>query len=321
MDCLALQTNSSCGQYWANALHLLHTYQTFGYSFHNDVRLMLESETPSLKYFRPALHLKLTPPLLKKDAEVCESAAEFLLEPWVLLQLPFQPLLLHQWSVALLAESLRFQAELFPFYSIPNRLQRPVNKLFEMCKVMYKKAMHCFNHFAIYMYEGVDCYGDTVSASFLDSLPETLAALEFVLSKECGNVVKALKRMAWNNSTKKDNKEIVKSASFDIEEIYFCYNMEYWKERSAISCWCPRNPSRNESVEILDKYSKESATAAEMAGLQKLVEEKLIDTGRLKGESKEVIFRALWRCPVPCIALYRAYVAASGLSVFIQSSA
>jgi hypothetical protein len=47
--------------------------------------------------------------------EECKSAEEYLFEPWVLLQLPFEPVILHQWSVALMAEALRFRKQITDF--------------------------------------------------------------------------------------------------------------------------------------------------------------------------------------------------------------
>jgi len=48
-----------------------------------------------------------------------EDPLDFLTEPWVLVQLPFQPTLLHQWLATLVAEYLKFekmQADTFHHY-------------------------------------------------------------------------------------------------------------------------------------------------------------------------------------------------------------
>jgi len=46
-----------------------------------------------------------------------EAILDFLTDPWVLVQLPFQPTLLHQWSLALLTEYLRFEKEVSGFHN------------------------------------------------------------------------------------------------------------------------------------------------------------------------------------------------------------
>jgi len=45
-----------------------------------------------------------------------EDNLEFVMDPWVLVQLPFQPTLLHQWSIALLAEYLQFESAVCCFH-------------------------------------------------------------------------------------------------------------------------------------------------------------------------------------------------------------
>jgi hypothetical protein len=38
------------------------------------------------------------------------------LEPWILLQMPFHPVILHQWAATLLAEALIFQQKISPIF-------------------------------------------------------------------------------------------------------------------------------------------------------------------------------------------------------------
>jgi len=240
------------------------------------------------------------------------------LEPWVLLQLPFQPLLLHQWSVVLLAEALKFQQEICDFYCIPlvKRLHILAVKLIDMCNLMFKTAVDSsFQHFANYIYLECNDFEANVGSEFLATLPETLAVIEFVLSAECRNVVKALKKMAFNPSTKTDSKEWTKESVFDFECYFLSYNAHFWKQSSTVHCMCPSEPSvprPGDAVDVFKKYKKGATTETEKAGLKKLVEEKIIKAGRLKGESSEVILSALSRGQEVLIPFYRAYVVASG---------
>jgi hypothetical protein len=73
-----------------------------------------------------------------EDVEQCESAEEFLLEPWVLLQLPFEPTILHQWAVALMAEALRFQKKIIDFIAMayPEHLKTVVDKLIAIASLL-----------------------------------------------------------------------------------------------------------------------------------------------------------------------------------------
>ena len=62
-----------------------------------------------------------------KDEDLCKSAKDFLLEPCILIQLPWTPILLHQWLVAALAEVLLFEKS-----SVELR-HWPIPKLFHSC--------------------------------------------------------------------------------------------------------------------------------------------------------------------------------------------
>jgi len=242
--------------------------------------------------------------------EECQSAAEFLLEPWILVQLPFQPLLFHQWSVALLAEALNFKKELCEIYSIPKSLISLGTKLTEMCNLMFQTAFKFFDHFSSYMYDGDESLSDSVSSNFLVNLPNVLPIIEFVLSDECKNIVKAIKKIAWrvNSFDHGVNNNIWFESGG--ENFSFCYNMNYWKQVSAIHSICSSNFRTNCFPQDYDEHLRKKEIApSEVEGLKNLVEEKLIKTGRLKGESKEFIFSLLQGLNLySLITSYRAYL-------------
>jgi len=249
--------------------------------------------------------------------EECQTAAEFLLEPWILVQLPFQPLLLHQWSVALLAEALKFQKELGEFQSMPKQLQRPVGKLVEMCQLMFKMAFQFFDHFSIYMYEGKTTMDGNVGLEFLKHVPDVLPVIKFVLSNECKTIVKVLTKMAssfpfTDHSGK--HAQIESGADFS-----FCYNQNYWKQKSLVHILCSRDfrapcPVKHPQVKDFGvKSDLSDVTASELEGLKKLIEEKFISTGKLKGRSKEFILGMLQgQFLGKLIPLYRWYLLTSG---------
>jgi len=113
---------------------------------------------------------------LQESLEDCQTAAEFLLEPWILVQLPFQPLLFYQWSVALLAEALTFQKELCEIFYVPKILTSAVSTLQEMCDLMFRAAFKFFNHFTSFMYKSARSLAEDVRSSFLELLPDVLPA-------------------------------------------------------------------------------------------------------------------------------------------------
>jgi len=236
---------------------------------------------------------------LQENVEECQSAAEFLLEPWILVQLPFQPLLLHQWAVALLAEALKFQRELDDVSFYPVQVQSLVKKLDSMGSQLGSTAFKYLSHFSDFAHKGIGNYT-------LQAFPETLAVLEFVLSADCRNVVKALKRRDWSRSTKTCCLKFPNSASV------CCYSPYFWRGESAsVASMMPQLQAKD--AKPRPRKSTE-ATDAELEGLRQLVEEKLVKTGRLTGASDEYIFDLLVKFKDTTVPLYRIYKFEEGKS-------
>jgi len=241
--------------------------------------------------------------------EQCQSAAEFLLEPWILVQLPFQPILFHQWSVALLAEALKFEKELFELYYVPKKLRSPVVKLLEMCNLMYEAAFKFFEHFGQFIFRGEQSMCDNVVSEYLKHMPDVLPVIKFVLSDECRSIVKVLTKMAFQapqNSLHPRDQTILKSNATD-----FCYHFIYWKKKSIVhSIAVPKNSGEGINWKDLNVKSYESEiTATEMEGLKNLIREKFILTGRIRGETEDFIFGLLQGgILTKLISFYREYV-------------
>jgi len=214
----------------------------------------------------------------------------------VLIQLPFQPLLLHQWCIALLAEALKFHKEICDFYMlpIPKHLRRLVPHLFAMCTQMFTSHNICFGHLEMFIYHGQENVQNNVDWKFLKSMPETLAVLEFVLSDECRNVVKALKRMAWNKTTKLDFRERIGGAypPVNFNRFDICYNMNYWKQKSPIRCMSAKYIWVEDLEPFRVQHPRRALTPSEWNVFYALIDEKAIKTGRIKDENRQVIFDA-----------------------------
>jgi len=253
----------------------------------------------------------------QESVEECETAAEFLLEPWILVQLPFQPLLLHQWSVALLAEALKLKQKLGELHSVPTQLISPVTKLLEMNKLMFHTAFSFFAHYNFYVHEGCESLSNSVSSVFLHQIPEVLPVIEFILSGECDNIIKALTKIALD-SVSTDYQDKNKDFLIDGGEFSFCYNPSYWKQKSLVhSMYCKEASSPKDNSKPDQFYNvnvlRDDITASEVEELQSLIVEKFIDTDMINGESKEFIFGLLGGKTLHVlIDLYRDYKETKG---------
>jgi hypothetical protein len=156
--------------------------------------------------------------------ETCESAHEFLLEPWVLIHLPFKPVLLHQWLVGTLAATLQFEKEVSEFFHspVPSSLHKSVRRLAAVLKKLHELIFKAFNYLEV-------CTRDCPNMDkrpIIRVLEELLAPLEFVCGTEGQNMVRALKRKLAGEGTKDEEwVEVVKESSHPRR---FLYSIEFW---------------------------------------------------------------------------------------------
>jgi hypothetical protein len=212
----------------------------------------------------------------------------------VLLQLPFEPVILHQWAVALMAEALRFQKKITDFTTMtyPKNLKSAVDKLTAIALLLLNGA----NTFLSFVAKLIIVHDETsnhmsVAASlywedFQQTLPQVLPALKFVLSKECDTIILALKRMAWSENAA--GKTCLSKLDFKI--IPSIYSHDYW-DTHKMRKWLFPDPDVFEvdvPERLMIKY--ERVASNDQDSLKNLIEEKIIKSERLRGESEEVIF-------------------------------
>jgi len=125
----------------------------------------------------------------------------------VLLQLPFQPVLLHQWAVALLASALWLQRDLSPLYCLGHsaNLRGPVKKLVGMCNKMQKCAIDFLSFFDLYTsnaHLNIHKIVELFLAPMLNALPEVLPIIEFCGKDEFKDIIRGLNLLAWKPKSK-----------------------------------------------------------------------------------------------------------------------
>jgi hypothetical protein len=227
----------------------------------------------------------------------CGSAEDFLLNPWVLIQLPFRPAVLHQWAVALLAEALKFQLEISDLLVIdtPTNYGPLVEKLLNMCNVMHESAQRaleyysqcCLNHWA-----------PKVEPKLYQVFPALLPVLRFVLSARSKNVVRCIKRMSWNTKNTlrycrfRPYKTVGRVRPSDPANLY---NQLFWRTKEPKLGLFSYSKMSVEGISWQMLMSENSAKCKrdDIISLWKLVLEKIIEPGRLGGVSKKMIYSAI----------------------------
>jgi len=130
----------------------------------------------------------------------------------VLLQLPFQPVLRYQWGVALAALALQLYCQVADFYTLvyPKKLNLAVERLRNMCDCLRITAEYFLTNFLIgcLSEKSKEDYQFYSPKNLLDYYPKVLPVIKFVTSDKCSDIIKALKRHAWNSSTKYSDKNM-----------------------------------------------------------------------------------------------------------------
>lgn len=118
------------------------------------------------------------------EPENCGSVEDFLLSPWVLIQLPFRPPLYHQWTLALLAETLKFQMDISDLMIIdtPLTLHPTLARLKIMSSLLYSNAQF---HLENYMKCIAHKWKIESNNAMMGTFPGLIPTLKFVLSAEC----------------------------------------------------------------------------------------------------------------------------------------
>jgi hypothetical protein len=206
MDCQALLKHSHAikSPSLSNAtLHFIST-QLFGPNyFQHLVQDAKPDDIPieqRLHMFLPLLSCNLNAYKKKAqdvDGHLCKSAAEFLLNPWLLIQLPWNAALLNQWLMAALAEVFKVKKEVIKFHWWPlgREVLMTVNAVLTEVEVLHHRLVTGIAYIG-------RCNKSTtapeVSREILTQLVlPVMPALEMLANNTLLNTIEAVKKYAW----------------------------------------------------------------------------------------------------------------------------
>jgi hypothetical protein len=215
MDCLLLLEHSSDGNknlHIANATQLFLFTQMYNHYYWSQVALtqkLYETQLePQVNLKNSIYHSSTTQKQLfadKGDLHLCESSAEFLLEPWLVMQVPWHPAVYYQWLSAALAEVFKAEKVICEFYwwPVPHRLTSTVSKLMLLVEKLHARLNCGFRliNWLINENSVVDCGHEincrTVKCILNLVVLPSLPTIEFLVGNKFNIVVRALKRIAW----------------------------------------------------------------------------------------------------------------------------
>jgi hypothetical protein len=236
-----------------------------------------------------------------------QSASEFMLEPWVLLQLPFHPSLLHQWAVALLAETLKFQKDTVTIFviGVPKELWEEAQLLKKMLKKLMDGAFTLLSIFCNFSKGGQQniCRSlRRVRKKLLCTIAEVTPIVEFILSDKCRNVISGIKRASWGSIHHHKQKTLhPMDAEVDFGSYHIWYNAMFWVDDQVLSrLFSKRKNCLDQHKLYLHKlrfnllmFNSEAAVSS----LQNFVLERIIRKRVLVGASDAEILAVVAKAP------------------------
>jgi hypothetical protein len=139
---------------------------------------------------------------------------------------------------------------------------------------------------------------------FQEILPQVVAALKFVLSEECGAVISALKRMAWNENAEDER---AGSSNMDVnimpDGIYSLYYWDY-PEKAPRSLFSDQKDLEIEDNDDENETSENEEIFRDLPVTMEFLAKKILALGMLQGESKEVILQIAAAKKLSVLELY-----------------
>jgi hypothetical protein len=235
---------------------------------------------------------------------------------------PFRPVVLHQWVVALLAEALKFELKISDLLTLdsPVALHPHIEKLREMHNVLHFSSHSFLQYFMLF------CRQQWVPKSEMElqfqQFPNLLPVLKFVLSSECNDIIMSLKRMSWNpNSTRRSCQlgalPDCLMRTFDYSHLY---SQLFWLDRNEKLVLFV-NSEQIQRISLATLLAEDSHSqpirSSDIHALCRFVDEKIIKTGRIGGVHSDLIFAAVNISSNILCKLYKFYNKYIGEIIFL----
>jgi hypothetical protein len=237
---------STCTLHFANATQLFTFSQLYGMQFWVDAAKLHQTGTKTefrltvlmLLAFNHSINTQKQLFADKGDLHLCESVSEFLLEPWLLMQLPWNPVLYNQWLAAALAEVLRAKKELVEFYRwpVPEEESSAVRTLLSEVETLHRRLLSGFGLINWLSNEGIftELNLTTVACIMNNVIIPSLPIIEFIVSNKFYLVTRALKRRIWPSEDKETKAlDIIALCNDVIDDYQTMYGLKFFEKDKA----------------------------------------------------------------------------------------
>ncbi|CAB3360697.1 Hypothetical predicted protein [Cloeon dipterum] len=231
MNVKGMVKNSPNGQYWAVALYFLlssnghNQYAWNEFQEHLDAHSEgknVNNSTCAAPYISDFTMDTLFP---GGNPPQCQRVEEYINDPWVLMQLQFQPALFHQWLVAFMVEIYKMSMELSELHHLPSCLhgkdKNVIIGIFEWNKSAWKYVSQGFSFlqaWAEFNYQDM--------RNMFPGIDFPYQFMKIYIDHDVLNVIRSYKKLAWGNSHVALNK--LEDVKYQVPRNI--YDLSFWKK-------------------------------------------------------------------------------------------
>ncbi|CAB3385271.1 Hypothetical predicted protein [Cloeon dipterum] len=231
-DMSLAQLETSKGEYWGDAAHFLLSNKAHGFPLWSEFEKQIRSVNASVSC-KPHISVEMAKQILNHQMiqQQRESGTiDFALDPFVLTQLPFQPVLLLQWLALSMYRVLEMELDMVMFYAIPVpvKFKPRLMRLHNLLKSTQRDIGFLFDYLQHQVESEQEIFVGNLKV-FEIILGRVYTFLKFWLYNKCNEYICDLKTKCWKN-WKLDGKQyqLVKG-KMPLKSRNFLFNPDFWR--------------------------------------------------------------------------------------------
>ncbi|CAB3375373.1 Hypothetical predicted protein [Cloeon dipterum] len=223
------ELQNSKGEYWGNAAHFLLCNKAHGIPLWKTFEAQIQSSETTFTC-RPHISTNMTNRILQHISINDDDDLNFLFRNWVLVQLPFQPILLFKWLTYALCCLSRIEANVGQLYYVPfpEKFKPELLCLHKMLKTAHRNIGYLFD----YLQHQTRCEPDIFVGNlkvFEEILQKIFVFLRFCIVTDGKTFISNLLKV--REESLKSNEKVfqLKRGRMALKKRNFLFNLDFWR--------------------------------------------------------------------------------------------
>ncbi|CAB3382979.1 Hypothetical predicted protein [Cloeon dipterum] len=231
MDTLKMKEGH--GKYWRNAIHFLLSNKAHGFPLWNEFEEQMRSEDASFSC-KPHVSAETTNTTFQHyfddPLNHIQNSFDILMNDSVLVQLPFQPVMLFQWLTSSYFEFLEFELIMSPFYNlpIPKKFKPELACLHELLKTTQRNIGFLFDYLQCQITNKSEIFVGNLKV-FDMILKKVMVFHKFWIEEFGIKHIEQLKIKCWQNWKCDKNRFRLKKGNMPLRKRNFLFNPDFWR--------------------------------------------------------------------------------------------